>query len=102
MDYNWSTGGGTTTQSTSTGASIDQHGQTFSAGSTIDFAGRGFGREEHVTITMGGSSIGGAFSNSAGSFTTGSMRLPSTPGTYTYTFMGQTSGKAATATITTR
>jgi hypothetical protein len=93
------TGSGGTTTSTNTGV-ISQNGQTASAGGQIDFGGSNFGKEEHVNITMNGAQIGSGFTNSTGSFSTGSLQLPTTPGTYTYYFTGQTSGITSTATIT--
>ncbi len=94
--------GGDTTPPPSSGIGmIDQNNQTVKAGGSIDFGGHNFGREEHVKIMMGGAVVGDAFTNSSGSFSTGSMTLPSTPGTTaTYTFSGQTSGITSTATLT--
>lgn len=81
-------------------ASVDQQGQTVRAGSSIDFGGHNFGSEEHVLVMLNGTTIGQGFTNLGGGFSTGSMSTPSNPGTYTYTFVGQSSGKSATATIT--
>jgi hypothetical protein len=49
---------------------------------------------------LNGTTIGQGFTNLGGGFSTGSMSTPTTPGTYIYTFVGQSSGKSATATIT--
>ena len=81
-------------------ASVDQDGMTVQAGTGIDFAGRGFGPEEQVRITLDGDLIGTGFTNLAGSFTSGSLSVPDEPGTYTYTFVGQETGRTATATLT--
>jgi hypothetical protein len=90
---------GTTTTSLNTGV-ISQNGQTVNAGGQIDFGGSNFGKEEHVNITLNGAQVGSGFTNSTGGFSTGSMQLPTTPGTYSYIFTGQTSGITSTATLT--
>ncbi len=59
-----------------------------------------FGREEHVSIMMNGAKVGDAFTNSTGSFSTGSMSVPSALGSKMYHFMGQTSGITGYTTIT--
>ncbi|MDE1925420.1 MAG: fibronectin type III domain-containing protein [Patescibacteria group bacterium] len=87
------TGGGTPT--------IDQQGQTFSAGGVIDFGGRNFGHEETVTVMdNSGNTLATPHADGGGNFSTGSLRVPSTPGSYTYHFVGQRSGLSANATIT--
>jgi hypothetical protein len=92
-------GNGTTTPPTGD-AIIEQDGAEVRAGTNIDFAGRNFGPEELVTIEREGSPIGRtAFTNLAGSFTTGSITVPTTLGSYTYTFEGQESGEVAEAEI---
>jgi hypothetical protein len=94
---------GTTTTTTTGSAGIDQNGHTVTAGTSIDFGGHGFGSEEHVNVMLDGQKVGEAFTNKAGSFSTGSMSVPNMPGTTsTYTFIGQNSGLSATATITLR
>jgi hypothetical protein len=49
---------------------------------------------------MNGSQVASGFTNLEGGFSTGSVTVPSTAGTYIYTFTGQTSGRSASATIT--
>jgi hypothetical protein len=95
-------GTGTTTPPVTPGAgTIDQNNTTASAGGSIDFGGHNFGREEHVSIKLNGSTVGDAFTNSSGSFSTGALSVPNTPGsTATYTFTGQSSGITSTATLT--
>jgi hypothetical protein len=93
---------GTTTPvsaNTSSGT-IDQNGQTFTAGGSIDFGGHTFGHEQDVTISLNGSTVAVAHADSGGNFSTGSISLPTTPGTYTYVFTEQNSGHSASATIT--
>lgn len=100
-------GGGT---GTSTGSSTGSTGNTGSAtvnpigsvppGGTIDLGGRNFGHEESVQITLNGALVAMAHADGGGNFTTGSLRAPSTPGTYTYTFRGLTSGITLTGTLT--
>ncbi|MBX4191869.1 hypothetical protein KW798_00035 [Candidatus Parcubacteria bacterium] len=86
------------TSSTRTGR-IDQDGQRVRADRHTDFVGRGFGIEESVSVDLDGSTIGSAHADGGGNFSTGSMNAPSTPGTHTYTFTGQTSGITSSATI---
>lgn len=92
--------GTSTPPSTSGSAFVDQNGQTAKAGGSIDFGGHNFGSEEHVNVMLNGQQIATGFTNTGGGFSTGSLSLPSTPGTYTYTFVGQVSGKTALATLT--
>ncbi len=93
-------GTGTTTPPQNQGpASIDQNGQTFSAGGSIDFGGRNFKHEENVTVTMNGTTVAMAHADNGGNFSTGSLSLPTAPGTYTYHFAGQ-NGDSVDATIT--
>ncbi len=73
---------------------------TMAPGSTIDFKGTNFAHEEDVTVKRDGTTVGSAHADGGGNFTTGSMTVPSTPGTYTYTFTGETSATAVTSTIT--
>jgi hypothetical protein len=81
-------------------AMIDQNGTSARAGTGIDFGGHNFGCEEHVSIMLNGTQVGSGFTNRAGGFSTGSMSVPQTPGTYTYTFRGQNSGITGSATVT--
>ena len=94
-------GSGTTTppSNPSGSATVDQNGGTFNAGGSIDFGGRNFGHEESVVITMNGQVVATVHADGGGNFSTGSVSLPSKPGSYTYTFTGQTSGYKAIATI---
>ncbi len=91
---------GTSTPSQNMVGVIDQNGSSVRMGGHIDFGGHHFGQEEHVSIMMNGAKVGEAFTNSTGSFSTGSMSAPSTLGSVMYHFMGQTSGITGTATIT--
>jgi hypothetical protein len=94
-------GGSSTTTTPVTGsASIEQNGGTFSAGSSIDFGGRNFGHEETIVGTLNGTTVATAHADGGGNFSTGSIPLPSTPGSYTYLFVGQHSGISANATVT--
>lgn len=91
-------GSGTTVGNTGS-ASIDQNGSSVNAGGTLDFAGRNFGHEEGVTVTLNGATVANAHADGGGNFSTGSITAPATPGTYLYTFTGS-SGDSATATVT--
>jgi hypothetical protein len=92
---------GTTTPGGGTGgsASVDQP-NSVRAGTNTDFGGHNFGSEEHVKVTMNGNQVANAFTNLEGGFSTGSVTVPSTPGSYTYTFTGLSSGKTASVTVT--
>jgi hypothetical protein len=92
-------GDGTSTPPSNEPASIDQPGSV-RAGTNTDFGGHNFGSEEHVKVMQGGSQVASAFTNLEGGFSTGSVTVPSTPGTYTYTFTGLSSGKTASISIT--
>lgn len=80
-------------------AYIDQSGKVARAGDTIDFGGHRFMTEQQVAVTLGGVLVGTAHADGGGNFSTGSMRLPSVPGMYTYMFRGDR-GDVAYATIT--
>ncbi len=69
------------------------------SGRSVDFNGRGFGHEEDVTITLGGSEVGSAHADGGGNFSTGSMTLIGT-GTKTYVFTGEESGITKSVTVT--
>jgi hypothetical protein len=73
-------------------------------GTSVDFTGKNFGHEESVVITYsnGGAAvqISQAHADGGGNFSTGSLSVPSTPGTYTYTFVGQNSGITGTSLVT--
>jgi len=92
-------GTGTTTPPTTGGAMIDQP-SSVRAGTNVDFGGHGFGSEEAVIVTRAGSQVGQGFTNKEGGFTTGSIGVGNTTGTFTYTFVGQTTGKTATVNVT--
>ena len=81
-------------------AAIDQNGETVEAGRSINFLGHNFGREENVTVASGGVTLKTVHADGGGNFSTGSMSVSNTPGTYTYTFTGAGSGRSASATIT--
>jgi hypothetical protein len=80
-------------------ASIDQNGSV-RAGTNTDFGGHNFGSEEHVRVTLNGTQVASALTNLEGGFSTGSVAVPTTTGTYTYIFTGLTSGRTAQTTIT--
>lgn len=80
-------------------AVIDQNGATVEVGRSINFLGHQFGREEDVAVTNSGTFVKRVHADGGGNFSTGSMSVPNIPGTYTYTFTGQESGRSASATI---
>ena len=92
---------GSSTPPTTSTAMIDQNGQSYSAGGSIDFGGHKFLQEEQVNVSLNGTTVGTAHADREGNFSTGSMSLPTTPGTYIYTFTGA-NGDRTTATITVR
>lgn len=92
-------GGGSGTTTSNQPASVDVP-QPVRAGTTVDFGGHNFASEEHINVMRGGVTVGSAFTNLAGGFSTGSMAVPNTPGTYIYTFVGVTSGKNISVTLT--
>ena len=91
---------GSTTPPTAGLGMIDQNGWTGRAGGSIDFGGRHFGHEETVLVTQGATTVASAHADGGGNFSTGSLRLPTTAGTYTYSFRGQNSGIIGTAIVT--
>jgi hypothetical protein len=93
-------GTGTTTPPTSSRvATISPASVTLSAGSSIDFNGRGFAPEEHIVITRSGTTIGTAHADGGGNFSTGSMTLGSATSTATILFTGS-SGTTAQSNVT--
>lgn len=99
-----STGTGTTTTpSNTTGtardATVNPPSITVRVGNSVDFNGRNFGHEENVIIALNGQTIRNAHADGGGNFTTGSVSVPTTPGTYTYTFTGQMSGSTRSVTV---
>lgn len=99
---NGNTGGNTGGTGNTAAASLTPSTVTVSAGSNsvVDFNGRNFGHEETVTISRDGVQVGSVHADGGGNFSTGSMSLPTTAGTYTYTFAGATSGTSLTSTVT--
>jgi hypothetical protein len=93
-------GTGTTTPPVVYTGTISPATQSVMSGNSIDFGGRGFGREETVNIMRNGVSVGSAHADGGGNFSTGSMSVPTTAGTYTYTFTGGYSGISGSSTIT--
>jgi hypothetical protein len=93
------TGGTTSPPVNTSGAHLSPSSASIMSGGSVDFNGRGFGSEETVTISTGGSVVGTAHADGGGNFSTGSMMLSGT-GTNTYTFTGATSGIVRTATVT--
>jgi hypothetical protein len=91
-------GTGTTTPPTMGMGTIDQNNWNVYAGGTIDFGGHNFMHEEDILVTLNGQTIATAHADGGGNFSTGSIRLPSTPGTYTYLFQGQ-NGDSVSATV---
>lgn len=85
--------------STMTGMISPAHA-TVRTGSSVDFSGRDFGHEETVTVMTNGMTVTTAHADGGGNFSTGSVTVPSTPGMYTYTFTGVTSGMVGTAMLT--
>lgn len=81
-------------------AYIEQDGRTVTSGQHVDFGGHKFGSEELVRVERDGTFLQNAFTNQAGSFTTGSIPSPTEDGSYTYTFEGQETGIEASAIIT--
>ncbi len=92
-------GTGTTTATTTVTTSIPSSSQTVSPGEHVDYNGRNFGREEIVNIMLNGEQVGTAYADGGGNFSTGSLNAPTTPGTYTYTFIGTTSNVQQSTTI---
>jgi hypothetical protein len=84
----------------STNATVTPENSTVTPQQHIDFNGRDFNHEEDVTVTENGSSIETVHADGGGNFSTGSLTAPATPGTYTYTFTGNTYGDTASATVT--
>ena len=89
----------TSTTATSGPTTVTPYATTMSPGSVVDFNGRNFGHEETVSVRLNGVEIATAHADGGGNFSTGSLRVPSTTGTYTYTFVGASSGKSLTSTI---
>jgi hypothetical protein len=83
---------------TSTGI-ISPANVTARTGTEVDFGGNSFGHEEQVTIVANGQTISNAHADGGGNFSTGSISVPQTPGTYLYTFTGQNSGIIGTANV---
>ncbi|MES2436619.1 MAG: hypothetical protein V4519_01290 [Patescibacteria group bacterium] len=73
---------------------------TVMTGQSIDFSGTNFPHEEDIWIYRDGVRVGQAHADGGGNFTTGSMSMPSTPGMYTYTFVGATTGVNMSSIVT--
>jgi hypothetical protein len=93
------TGNNTGAATTSQWIKITPENSSSRAGTNIDFNGRGFWADEQVTITMDGQLIGSARADSQGNFSTGSITVPRSSGSYTYTFRGDWSGMMGTASV---
>ena len=92
--------GGNNNGGTTGASSLTPSSGTYTMNGSVDFNGRNFGREEDITIMRDGSVIGHAHADGGGNFSTGSMSVPGTAGTYTYTFTGANSGIMQSATVT--
>jgi hypothetical protein len=92
-------GGGTSTSTPMTGASLTPASVSIMSGQSVDFNGRGFGSEEDVTITRNGTQVGMVHADGGGNFSTGSMTITGSS-TTTYTFTGNRTGTSRTSTIT--
>jgi len=68
-------------------------------GSSVDFIGTNFGREEDVVVMSDGATIITAHADGSGNFSTGSIPVPTTNGSKTYTFVGLKSGITTTVTL---
>jgi hypothetical protein len=84
------TGGASVTSSLTTGHPLDH----------VDFNGRNFGNEEDVVLSLNGTKIQTSHADGVGNFSTGSVVLPSTIGTYTYRFDGKDSQDVVTTSVT--
>ncbi len=92
------TGTGTGTTTPNITSTISPNNVTVSKGESINFGGRNFGHEENVIITLDGQQIATAHADGGGNFSTGSISLPMTAGTKTYTFTGA-NGTMGSATV---
>lgn len=81
-------------------ATIVPNNQTVRAGTTVDFTGRGFGREESVSVTRSGMLVTTAHADGSGNFSTGSLPVPTTTGPATYYFIGSNTDIFISSTIT--
>jgi len=90
---------GTTGNGGNTGATIAPTNASIPAGSVVDFNGRNFSHESNVRVTLNGQTVTTAHADGEGNFTTGSLRVPSTPGSYTYSFVDQDNGSTIQTTI---
>lgn len=94
-----SNGNGTTTPVENLNVAVSPARATVMVGGIIDWNGRGFGREQDIKIMLNGQVVGNAHADGGGNFSTGSVRVPSNPGVYTYTFSGS-AGDSATSEVT--
>lgn len=84
--------GGTGTTTPSGSATLTPSSITLKAGDSIDFNGRNFGVEESIRVSRDGLHILTTHADGGGNFSTGSITVPATAGTYEYKFVGQNSG----------
>ena len=96
---NGGAGGMSTIIPTTSRATIIPTTVTARPGEHVDFNGRHFGHEETVTIYRDGRMVQTAHADGGGNFSTGSVVLPTTPGTYIYTFVGQATGESIPVTV---
>lgn len=94
-----STNNGTGNSGNSGPATLTPSNATYNPGATVDWNGRNFSHEQDVTVMLNGQQVAKAHADDGGNFTTGSYTLPSTPGTYTYTFT-DSAGDNMSSTIT--
>lgn len=73
---------------------------TVRAGTTVDFTGRNFGREEDVRVEYGGNPIRVSHADGGGNWSTGSITVSTQTGSHTYNFTGVRSGISGSVTIT--
>ena len=96
---------GTATTSTGPGASGDTPTIMPSmsiafTGQHIDFVGHNFPHETEINISRGGAIVAHSHADGGGNFSTGGLIMPTTPGTYIYTFTPVSGGTPVSATIT--
>ena len=96
---NGGNGGSTGGAGSANGATLVPVSMTVSAGQHVDFNGRNFPHETNITITNSGAFAGTAHADGGGNFTTGSLVMPSTPGSYTFTFTGGGTTMSSTITV---
>lgn len=85
--------------SNSSQAEVTPRDVTLKGGSSIDWSGRGFEREQNVSIRLNDQTIATAHADGGGNFSTGSVSLPIIPGAYTYVF-STSNGDMTSSTVT--